>query len=161
MHPLFSNRQLLLCCDSLLCSCFLLQLWRISDLLYLPEYQVVAELEAHRCEAVGVLWRCYAVAGWQHAADAMSWWLAVALHMLMLCVLLFECCMLFEGQKIKWWQSWRHTGAKRVATNVTWRCCAAVWWQHTGEARVISPLWCIHPFVPRVILLKCCCWVSV
>jgi hypothetical protein len=26
----------------------LLQLWRISDLLYLPEDQVVAELEAHR-----------------------------------------------------------------------------------------------------------------
>jgi hypothetical protein len=24
------------------------QLWRISDLLYLPEEQVVAELEAHR-----------------------------------------------------------------------------------------------------------------
>jgi hypothetical protein len=26
----------------------LLQLWRISDLLYLPEDEVVAELEAHR-----------------------------------------------------------------------------------------------------------------
>jgi hypothetical protein len=32
---------------------FLLQLWRISDLLHLPEDQVVAELEAHRCEALG------------------------------------------------------------------------------------------------------------
>jgi hypothetical protein len=26
----------------------LVQIWRISDLLYLPEEQVVAELEAHR-----------------------------------------------------------------------------------------------------------------
>jgi hypothetical protein len=44
--------QLLLCLHaSLLCCCLLLQLWRISDLLYLPEDQVVAELEAHRCDA--------------------------------------------------------------------------------------------------------------
>jgi hypothetical protein len=184
MPFLQSNAYYCSACMRFLAVLLSLQLWRISDLLYLPEDQVVAELEAHRCEACckkSITWRCYAAVWWQHMGKVGSRWLA-APH-LSVCAMCASVCVLLLGEclssrrrqgynhtgraevtcscctclKTKWWRSWRHTGAKHVAKSVTWRYYPAVWWQHVVEtwSRWLAAA---HLFVLCVLLFVCCCW---